>query len=104
MAVALVALDATVRVLGPSGERATPLAGFHRLPSRERVERLVDADALGDKVTKAQARATLLLLTSFHTFQELRGAGHTTVRALLLWAHPCYRPDGEEYHKCPSIK
>jgi AcrR family transcriptional regulator len=41
------------------------------------VERLVDADALGDKVTKAQARATLFLLTSFHTFQELRGAGLT---------------------------
>jgi xanthine dehydrogenase YagS FAD-binding subunit len=32
MAVALVALDATVRIQGPSGERRTPLADFHLLP------------------------------------------------------------------------
>jgi xanthine dehydrogenase YagS FAD-binding subunit len=32
MAVALVALDAQVRVLGPTGERAIPLIDFHRLP------------------------------------------------------------------------
>ena len=32
MAVALVALDATVRVLGPDGERTIPLVNFHRLP------------------------------------------------------------------------
>ncbi len=35
MAVALAALDATVRVLGPDGERSIPLAGFHRLPGDE---------------------------------------------------------------------
>jgi xanthine dehydrogenase YagS FAD-binding subunit len=35
MAVALIALDASVRVLGPGGERAIPLAGFHRLPGDE---------------------------------------------------------------------
>jgi hypothetical protein len=39
--------------------------------------RLVEADALRDGVSDAQARATLLVLTSFHTFQELRGAGLT---------------------------
>ena len=32
MAVALAALDATVRVLGPDGERSIPLIEFHRLP------------------------------------------------------------------------
>jgi xanthine dehydrogenase YagS FAD-binding subunit len=32
MAVALVALDAQVRVLGPAGERVIPLIDFHRLP------------------------------------------------------------------------
>src|SRR6266700_35261 len=35
MAVALVALDAIVRVLGPNGERTIPLASFHRLPGDE---------------------------------------------------------------------
>src|SRR3989475_9854409 len=35
MAVALAALDAVVRVLGPNGERTIPLAGFHRLPGDE---------------------------------------------------------------------
>jgi xanthine dehydrogenase YagS FAD-binding subunit len=32
MAVAMVALDAVVRVLGPAGERVVPLAELHRLP------------------------------------------------------------------------
>jgi xanthine dehydrogenase YagS FAD-binding subunit len=32
MAVAMLALDAVVRVLGPDGERAVPLADLHRLP------------------------------------------------------------------------
>lgn len=35
MAVAMLALDAEVRVLGPSGERRVPLADFHRLPGAE---------------------------------------------------------------------
>ncbi len=35
MAVALVALDATVRVLGPQGERTIPLVDFYRLPGDE---------------------------------------------------------------------
>lgn len=35
MAVALVAFDAVVRLLGPNGERAVPLANFHRLPDDE---------------------------------------------------------------------
>jgi xanthine dehydrogenase YagS FAD-binding subunit len=35
MAVALLALDAQVRVRGRAGERAVPLAGFHRLPGDE---------------------------------------------------------------------
>jgi xanthine dehydrogenase YagS FAD-binding subunit len=35
MAVALAALDAVVRVLGPNGERTIPLTGFHRLPGDE---------------------------------------------------------------------
>ncbi|MEU1127201.1 xanthine dehydrogenase family protein subunit M [Streptomyces sp. NPDC005899] len=32
MAVALAALDATVRLEGPEGERTVPVTGFHRLP------------------------------------------------------------------------
>src|SRR5260370_14260477 len=35
MAVALAALDAIVRVLGPRGERAIPLVDFYRLPGDE---------------------------------------------------------------------
>src|SRR5438105_14709936 len=35
MAVAMVALDAIVRVLGPNGERTIPLTNFHRLPGDE---------------------------------------------------------------------
>jgi len=35
MAVALAALDAIVRVLGPQGERAIPLVDFYRLPGDE---------------------------------------------------------------------
>ncbi len=35
MAVALAALDASVRVLGPQGERAIPLVDFYRLPGEE---------------------------------------------------------------------
>src|SRR5438270_10106162 len=35
MAVAMVALAAIVRVLGPNGERTIPLTSFHRLPSDE---------------------------------------------------------------------
>jgi xanthine dehydrogenase YagS FAD-binding subunit len=35
MAVALVALDAVVRVLGPNGERTIPITNFHRLPGDE---------------------------------------------------------------------
>jgi xanthine dehydrogenase YagS FAD-binding subunit len=35
MAVAMVALDAVVNVLGPQGERAIPLTKFHRLPGNE---------------------------------------------------------------------
>src|SRR6266478_214322 len=35
MAVALVALDAVVHVLGPNGERTIPLTSFHRLPGNE---------------------------------------------------------------------
>src|SRR5438477_12424753 len=35
MAVALDALDAVVRVLGPNGERTIPLTSFHRLPGDE---------------------------------------------------------------------
>ncbi len=35
MAVAMAALDAVVRVLGPNGERTIPLVNFHRLPGDE---------------------------------------------------------------------
>ncbi len=35
MCVALVALDATVRVLGPQGERTIPIREFHRLPGSQ---------------------------------------------------------------------
>ena len=41
------------------------------------VRRAADAGALRGGVSQAQARATLLLLTSFHTFEELRAAGLT---------------------------
>lgn len=47
MAVALAALAATVRVAGPSGERAIPLAEFHRLPGdRPEVDTTLAADEI----------------------------------------------------------
>jgi predicted metal-dependent phosphoesterase TrpH len=41
------------------------------------VRRAADAGILRAGVSETQARATLLLLTSFHTFEELRAAGLT---------------------------
>ncbi len=35
MAVAMAALDAVVRIMGPGGERTVPLINFHRLPGEE---------------------------------------------------------------------
>ncbi len=35
MSVALYALDATIRVVGPKGERTIPILDFHRLPGKE---------------------------------------------------------------------
>ncbi|UHG93483.1 FAD binding domain-containing protein [Spirosoma oryzicola] len=35
MCVALAALDATIRIKGPNGERTVPIADFHRLPGDE---------------------------------------------------------------------
>ena len=43
----------------------------------ERIVRRAKGGALGEGVSEAQARATLLVLTSFHTFEELRAAGLT---------------------------
>jgi AcrR family transcriptional regulator len=41
------------------------------------VQRAVEGGALREGVSESQARATLLVLTSFHTFEELRAAGLT---------------------------
>jgi xanthine dehydrogenase YagS FAD-binding subunit len=47
MAVALVALDAVVQVVGPNGARAIPLVDFHRLPDdTPRRDTVLDADEL----------------------------------------------------------
>ena len=45
------------------------------------VRRAADAGALREGVSQTRARATLLVLTSFHTFEELRGAGLTLEEA-----------------------
>jgi xanthine dehydrogenase YagS FAD-binding subunit len=70
MAVALVALDAVVQVLGPDGERAVPIADLHRLPgddpSRDTTLRhgelitAVDVPALGwpSRYRKVRDRAS----------------------------------------------
>jgi xanthine dehydrogenase YagS FAD-binding subunit len=50
MCVALAALEATVRVTGPSGERAIPLADFHRLPG-DRPE--IDTNLAPDEIIVA---------------------------------------------------
>jgi AcrR family transcriptional regulator len=41
------------------------------------VERLAEDGALRDGISRERARSTLLVLTSFHTFEELRAAGLT---------------------------
>jgi xanthine dehydrogenase YagS FAD-binding subunit len=52
MAVAMAALGASVHLLGPGGERAVPLTGFHRLPG-ERPER--DTEILpGELITAVE--------------------------------------------------
>lgn len=50
MAVALAALEAVVHVAGPRGERAIPIAGFHRLPG-ERPE--IDTSLARDEIVIA---------------------------------------------------
>jgi len=60
MSVALTALDATVHVRGPSGERAIPMPGFHRLPGDEpQRDTVLDPNELITTVELApRARAT----------------------------------------------
>jgi len=60
MAVALAALDATVHVRGPFGERTIPIPGFHRLPGDEpQRDTVLDPNELITMVELApRARAT----------------------------------------------
>lgn len=52
MCVALAALDAQVHVVGPGGERAIPLVGFHRLPGeRPDIETVLDPTEIIVSVT-----------------------------------------------------
>ena len=46
-AVALAALDATIRIVGPGGERAVPVTGFYRLPGDDpTIETVLGPDEL----------------------------------------------------------
>ena len=56
MAVAMTALDARVRLLGPSGERTIPLAGLYRLPG-DRPDRETEL-AAGELITAVPRNGT----------------------------------------------
>lgn len=63
------------------------------------VQRAAAAGALRDGVSEAQARATLLVLTSFHTFEELRAAGLTLEQAerfVVSWTRELLKRRGAE--------
>ena len=68
MAVALVALDATVRVLGRDGEREIPVAGLHRLPGDT-----PDRDTVlehGDLITAVDLPAPLSARSAYRKVRE----------------------------------
>ncbi|MEO3814162.1 xanthine dehydrogenase family protein subunit M [Sphaerisporangium sp. B11E5] len=58
LAVALVALDATVRLLGPGGERAVPIADFYLLPGSTPEQET--AMRLGELITRVDVPRTPL--------------------------------------------
>ena len=69
MCVALAALEATVRVRGPAGERAIPMAEFHRLPGdRPEIDTTLGDDELITGVDLPQADA----FATHYTYLKLR--------------------------------
>jgi xanthine dehydrogenase YagS FAD-binding subunit len=70
MCVALAALEATVRVTGPGGERAIPLAEFHRLPGdRPELDTTLSRDEI---VTAVELPASSRAFARHHTYLKLR--------------------------------
>ncbi len=70
MAVALAALEATVRVTGPRGERAVPIAEFHRLPGdRPELDNTLEP---GEIVTAVELPAASRAFAGHHTYLKLR--------------------------------
>ncbi len=96
MAVALVALDAVVRVLGSNGERTIPLISFHRLPSICRRWRLGCVRTTARYATGHPMRS--------HLFRSPRQSMLLTaeygMHALPLAASPMSR--GEQRKRSPS--
>lgn len=68
MAVAMAALEAVIHVSGPSGERAIPIAGFHRLPG-DTPERDTNLDA-GEVITAVELPPQGF--AAHHTYLKLR--------------------------------
>lgn len=110
MAVAMAALGATVHLLGPEGERALPLTGFHRLPG-DRPERdteilpgeLITAVELpppmgGSAYRKARDRASYAFaLVSVAAVLDVRdGIVHDAGLAFGGVAHRPWRADAAE--------
>ena len=111
MAVALVALDAVVHVLGPDGERSLPVAELHRLPgddpTRDTTLRhgelitAVDLPALGmpSRYRKVRDRASFAFaLVSVAAALDVRdGVVHDVRLALGGVAHKPWRATAAEY-------
>ncbi|SOE01592.1 FAD binding domain-containing protein [Blastococcus haudaquaticus] len=111
MAVAMVALDAVVRVLGPDGEREIPIAELHRLPgsdpSRDTTLRhgelvtAIDVPALGmpSRYRKVRDRASFAFaLVSVAAALDVRDGVVRDVRlALGGVAHKPWRASAAEY-------
>ncbi|MDU0343488.1 FAD binding domain-containing protein [Bosea rubneri] len=88
MAVAMRALDAVVRVLGPAGERSIPIADFHRLPgATPEVETALQP---GELITAVELPAPLGGTHVYRKVRERASYAFATVSVALI-----ARIDGE---------
>ena len=91
---ALVALDATIRIVGPSGARSLPASEFFALPTRNpaRENVLEPTDVLAEMTLpplKARTRST------YHKVMDREAWTHAVVAAAIV-----LEMDGADLHAC----
>lgn len=85
MAVAMLALDAVVRVLGPDGERSIPISDFHRLPGdTPEVETALGA---GEIITAVDLPAPVGGTHIYRKIRERASYAFATVSVALVARH-----------------